>query len=221
MTDNRIITAVEVTNGAEPDGKQLPALIEKTTDNGFKVNEVIGDMAYVSEDNLKVCEDKEITLYAKTNIAVSAAANRLEEGFCFNKDAGLIQCPGGKLATSVGKRKAENGNTYLTYYFGENKCKNCALKNKCCVGLSKGKTYTMTQPSKKNKERLEFESTEEFNEKLKIRHRIEEKNGEMKTAHGMDRADPTGLIAMRLQAYLTAFVVNVKRITKMTAKTSA
>ncbi len=154
MTDNRIITAVEVTNGAEPDGKQLPALIEKTTKNGFEVNEVIGDMAYVSEDNLKVCEDKEITLYAKTNIAVSAAANRLEEGFCFNKDAGLIQCPGGKLATSVGKRKAENGNTYLTYYFGENKCKNCALKNKCRVGLSKGKTYTMTQPSERTKNGL-------------------------------------------------------------------
>ena len=41
---------------------------------------------------------------------------------------------------------------------------------------------------------------------------VEEKNGEMKTTHGFRRADSVGLIAMRLQAYLTAVVVNMKRI---------
>ncbi len=60
--------------------------------------------------------------------------------------------------------------------------------------------------------RLYFESSEEFKKKLEVRHRIEEKNGEMKTAHGFHRADSVGLIAMRLQAYLTAVVVNMKRI---------
>lgn len=60
--------------------------------------------------------------------------------------------------------------------------------------------------------RLEFENSEAFKKKLEVRHRIEEKNGEMKTAHGFRRADSVGLIAMRLQAYLTAIVVNMKRI---------
>ena len=40
----------------------------------------------------------------------------------------------------------------------------------------------------------------------------EEKNGEMKTAHGFQRADSVGKFAMQLQAYLTAVVVNMKRI---------
>ena len=35
----------------------------------------------------------------------------------------------------------------------------------------------------------------------------------MKTAHGFRRADSTGLVAKRLQAYFTAMVVNTKRIT--------
>ena len=48
---------------------------------------------------------------------------------------------------------------------------------------------------------------------MRIRHRIEEKNGEMKIAHGYRRADSVGISAMRLQAYLTAMVVNMKRIT--------
>ena len=34
----------------------------------------------------------------------------------------------------------------------------------------------------------------------------------MKTAHGFQRADSVGKLAMRLQAYITAIVVNMKRI---------
>lgn len=60
--------------------------------------------------------------------------------------------------------------------------------------------------------RYSFENSEEFNKKLEVRHRVEEKNGEMKTAHGFQRADSVGMVAMRLQAYLTAVVVNMKRI---------
>ncbi|MFR6171900.1 MAG: hypothetical protein ACLUJN_10365 [Blautia sp.] len=54
-------------------------------------------MAYVNDDNLETCEE-EIVLLARTNTAVAATANgRFEEGFCFNKDAGMLQCPAGKL----------------------------------------------------------------------------------------------------------------------------
>ena len=216
MTEERIITAVKVTDGAQPDGNQLTELIDKTISNGVKVDEVIGDMAYVSDDNLLNCEERNVTLYAKTNAAVSASAkSELEPGFWFNKDAGLLQCPAGEMATRAEKRKSENGNTYLNYYFSKVKCRKCPFEEKCRVGKSKGKTYSITQVSEKNKKRLDFEETEVFNNKLKIRHRIEEKNGEMKTTHGLSRADSTGLVAMRLQAYLTAFTVNVKRIVSL------
>ena len=49
MSEERIITAIEVTPGGEPDGKQLPVLIEKAEENGVKIKEILGDMAYVSE----------------------------------------------------------------------------------------------------------------------------------------------------------------------------
>lgn len=76
-------------------------------------------------------------------------------------------------------------------------------------------SYSITQVSEKNKARLEFESSEGFQERMKIRHRIEEKNGELKEAHGLRRADSRGLFAMQLQMYFTAFVANIKRITKL------
>lgn len=217
MTEERLIAGISVTHGGAPDGPELPGLIEKAQKNGIKVTEVIGDMAYVSDENLETCGE-EITLIARTNTAVAAAANgRLEEGFCFNKDAGMLQCPAGELATHVEKRAAQNGNTYLRYVFSKVKCRKCPLKENCHVGksTSKVRSYSITQASQKNQERLEFEASEMFKERMKIRHRIEEKNGELKEAHGLRRADSRGLFAMCLQMYFTAFTANVKRIVKL------
>ena len=177
MTEERLIAGISVTDGGAPDGQELPKLIEKAKENGIKVTEVIGDMAYVSDDNLKVCGE-EITLIARTNTAVVAVANgNLEEGFCFNKDAGRLQCPAGELSMRVEKRPAKNGNIYLRYIFSKVKCRKCPQRENCRVGKSNSKerSYSITQASEKNLERLKFEESEYFQERIKIRHRIEEK----------------------------------------------
>ena len=86
------------------------------------------------------------------------------------------------------------------------------MRENCKIGKSKSHTYSVAQVNEIHKTRLDFENSEEFADKMRIRHRIEEKNGEMKTAHGFRRADSVGLVAMRLQVYITAIVVNMKRI---------
>lgn len=214
MSDDRIITGIEITDGSKPDGAQLPTLLDKSKRNGVSVSEIVGDMAYVSDENLSVCKENNVELYARTNSAVAAAANtQLEEGFNYNKDAHMLQCPVGHLAMRVEKRNAANGNTYRNYCFSTKKCKACPMRETCRVGKSKCHTYSVTCVNSSHKARLEFENSEEFTNKMRIRHRIEEKNGEMKTAHGFRRADSVGISAMRLQAYFTAIVVNMKRIT--------
>lgn len=213
MSDDRIITGIEVTDGAQNDGKQLPKLIEKSKKNGVDVKDVVGDMAYVSDDNLAACEKENVTLYARTNSAVAAAANNeLDEGFTYNKDAHTLQCPAGDLAMNTYKKQGGSGNTHYTFTFSKKKCKGCPLFDECKIKKGQQFSYSFTEPNQEHKARLEFESTEEFSKKLEVRHRIEEKNGEMKTAHGFQRADSVGKFAMQLQAYLTAVVVNMKRI---------
>ena len=97
MTEERLIAGISVTHGGAPDGPELPGLIEKAQKNGIKVTEVIGDMAYVSDDNLETCGE-EITLIARTNTAVVAAANgRLEEGFVLIKMQGCCNVRLGSL----------------------------------------------------------------------------------------------------------------------------
>ena len=213
MTEERLIAGINVTDGGAPDGQELPGLIEKAQKNGIKVTEVLGDMAYVSDDNLKACGE-DIKLIARTNTAVAAANGRLDEGFSFNKDAGMLQCPAGELATRVEKRASTNGNTYLRYVFSKVKCRKCPQRENCRVGRgkSKEKSYSITQASEKNLERLKFEESEYFQERMKIRDWIEEKKGELKEAHGLRRADSRELFAMKLQMYFTVFTANVKRI---------
>lgn len=92
-------------------------------------NYVIGDMAYVSEENLETCGE-EITLIARTNTAVAAAAQaELDERFSFNKDAKMLQCPAGELAMRVDKRNAKNGNQYHSYIFSTKNVKNVRCGN--------------------------------------------------------------------------------------------
>lgn len=89
MSDDRIITGIEVTDGAQPDGLQLPELIEKSKKNGVDIKEIIGDMAYVGDDNLGVCEKEGVTLYSRTDSVVAAAANtELEEDLEKSFDSG-------------------------------------------------------------------------------------------------------------------------------------
>lgn len=214
MTEERIITGIEVTSGEAPDGKQLETLVEKSKKNGIEVKEVIGDMAYVSKDNLEYCGD-EIELIAKSNPVIAGLAVPKNDGFEFNKDAGTMQCPAGELSIRTHKKELESGNAYYRYSFSKRKCKNCPLNDSCPAVRKSENTYNITILNEQNKARLEFEQTDKFNKRLAIRYRIEEKNGELKQAHGLRRADSTGLVSMRLQMYFSAFTVNIKRIVKV------
>ena len=79
----------------------------------------------------------------------------------------------------------------------------------------KKKTYTITIEEKHEDPHKDFEKTEYFKKKIKERYKIEAKNGELKQAHGFDRCKYMGLFGMKLQAGLSAFVVNIKRMIKL------
>lgn len=215
MTEERLITGIGVTSGEASDGYMLKPLVEQSKSNGIEFKEILGDTAYSSIENIKYCDGEKITLIAKSNPVIANAAEPKNDGFEYNKDAGLMQCPAGELSMRVHKRQGKYDNQYFIYDFSKKICQKCPYADKCRVGRSKTKTYCVTITSQRNRERLDFEKSEYFNERLKIRYRIEEKNGELKQAHGLRTADSTGLDAMRLQAYFTAFAVNIKRIIKL------
>ena len=69
--------------------------------------------------------------------------------------------------------------------------------------------------SETHQKAIKYEMTEHFRLRKKERYKIEAKNFEMKQSHGLSRCKYMGLFGMKMQSYMTAFVVNTKRIVRV------
>lgn len=226
MTEDRIITGIEVTTGEAPDGKYLENLVKKSKQTGIEVKEVIGDKAYSGRDNLKYGKKEDIKIISRMNSVISRAG-KLTEGFEYIKDADMLRCPAGHLAIDKIYRNEcykERGirNATVEYKFDENNCKECPYKDKCKLTKQKHKTYMISLNSDIHKEQHEFQGTDYFKNKLRYeRYKIEAKNNELKKAHGLGKAKSVGLSMMRVQTYLTCITANIKRILKLMEQQTA
>ena len=73
-----------------------------------------------------------------------------------------------------------------------------------------------TEKKNKNKEVwIELKRTQEYRAGKKERYKIERKFGEAKTNHGLRRCRSVGRLRYAIQAYLTAIVLNLKRMVKL------
>ena len=217
ITEERVITAIEVTTGEVSDGKYLETLVEKSKKNAIQVKEVLADAAYSSKENLEYMEKEDITAVTPLNPIVLNGGKRETEGFEYNKDAGQMRCPAGHLSVRKARtgKKNQKKNQSLTYYFEIEKCKRCPLRNGCYKPGAKSKTYSLTIKSETHQKAIDYQKTDEFKDKKKQRYKIEAKNAELKQSHGFQKCKFTGLFGMKIQAYVTAIVVNSKRIVKL------
>lgn len=214
ITDERMNTGLEVTTGRAADTKILETLVEKSQKNGIDVEEVLGDKAYSSKDNIDYCNANNIKLVSRLNTVVSNGNSRDDEFIC-NKDAGTMQCPEGHLAMRCDIRKGKYDNQYYTYCFSMKKCRKCVRYATCCKSGAKTKTHSITVIGGTRGKQQEFEESEYFKERIKERYKIEAKNAELKQVHGLTRCKYMGLFGMKIQMYFSAFVVNVKRIIRL------
>lgn len=216
MSEERIITAATITSGEAFDGSELITLVDKTEKAGLGVNEVIADTAYSTLENLKDAEEKEYQLVSKLNPSI-IKGTRSKDEFFFNKDAGTMQCPAGHLAIGhrIDKRGNSKKNPQKKYFFDVDKCKQCPQRFGCYKAGAKYKTYSITIKSDYHQKQADFQNTEEFKKRFKVRYKIEAKNSELKNIHGYNQCDSAGLANMQLQGAVSIFAVNLKRIIKL------
>ena len=189
ITEERLITAIEVTTGEVSDGKYLKTLVEKSKKNGIEVKEVLADAAYSSKENLGYMEQENITAVTPLNPIVLNGGKREVEGFEYNKDAGQMRCPAGHLSVRKARtgKKNQKTNQSLTYYFEIEKCKHCPLRDGCYRPGAKSKTYSMTLKSDIHQKAIDYQKTNEFKDRKKQRYKIEAKNAELKQSHGFQK----------------------------------
>lgn len=208
-TEERIITAVTVDNGAYVDGTNFDELIEITRKAGLRIEEVYGDKAYFRKPIL----DKIKEIEAKPYIPVSESVYRIdEEKFCYNKDSDEWFCSEGNKTVSRKHTKRKNGKETYKYYFEKEKCRNCSRRNECITEKKVGRVLEVGINAPEFYEYSQAQKSEEFKEKYKKRACQEGKNGEMKNFHGLNCARGYSRRSMSIQAKLTALAVNLKRI---------
>ena len=77
---------------------------------------------------------------------------------------------------------------------------------------TKSKTYTLTIKSNLHQEQLDFENSDAFREKSRMRYRIEQKNSELKNRYGLKKSMSNGLFGMTIQSASTVFIANMRKI---------
>jgi transposase len=213
--DEQLITALEVTNGNAADTKSFENIIDKTLETGIEVIEIIGDTAYSGKSNLQYSKDKNIKLISKLNPRVGSI-EKFDNYVFFNKDAGTYECKNGCLAAMQKSGNLRSGGQKIEFNFRSLDCKNCTYFKKC-VG-EKTKPFRRVYSSEMAKiydEQKVFQETDYFKERYRRRPIIEGKNADLKQNYGLKRTHGTGLFSMKVQAFLTAFTANARKITRL------
>jgi len=217
MTEERIVVSATVTTGEKPDGKELKKLVNKAREAGVQVESVIGDAAYSEKNNIEFCREEGIDLVSRLSKTVTHGNERSSGEFEFNKDADRYVCKQGHMSIKKSvngkkRREAEGSQMVETYFFDVEKCKVCPQKEGCYKEGARTKSYSVTIKSHTHQAHEDYQNTEEFKEKAKVRYMIEAKNSELKSSHGYDKTKYSGLFGMEMQSAVTLFTVNLKRI---------
>ena len=209
VPEERIITALDVQDGAYVDGTNFKNLYEQTKACGIEIKEGYGDKGYFRKHILDILEEEKI----ESIIPVSESVYRLDESrYKYNKDSDQWFCDYGNYTISKKKITRKDGRRLLDYRFEKEICRNCPNRKECIKGKNIGKKLLIGLNTPEFYEYSQRAKDPEFLEKYKKRASHEWKNGEMKRFHGLDRAKGYGLKSMRTQAKLTALAVNLKRI---------
>jgi transposase len=220
IAEERIITAVNVYDGAYVDGTGYEALYNRTKECGIKIAKAYGDKAYFRQQIIEFLEKEKVDIY----IPVSQSVYKMDESrFTYNKDSDQWYCTMGNYTVrkkSIKKKKRGEEYNFLRYYFEREKCRNCPIRKECEKSERSAKVLEISVNTPKFYEYSQREKTEEFKQEYKKRTCHEGKNGEMKTRHGMGRARGYGLRSMQTQAKLTALAVNLKRIANLVSSFS-
>lgn len=206
-----VIVDVDLTTGQGSEGKQLPQQIERIEENiGKSVKTITADSAYAYTSNYALLEQRRIEAIIPPQTERTRSRRIPIRRFKHDAKNKIVRCPCGRIL----RRSSRDGNGWI-YRANPKDCRGCRLRHRCISKTARARTILITD----NYESLlrARRRRRDWDEKLCClyrRHRwqIEGRHGEAKTGHGLRRAVRRGLANVAIQVYLTAAVMNLKRL---------
>ena len=206
-----VIVDVDITTGQQSEGSQLPDQIKRIESNtGKKIKTVSADSGYAHGKNYEHLEEKNIDAIIPPQKEQSKPRHLPARRFKYDAKNKIVKCPAGKILT----RRTENKQGWI-YRSTAKDCCNCALRKRCLGDNTKSRTimisngYEAMLRARRRRRKPDKKFIETYS---RHRWKIEGMHGEAKTQHGLRRAVRRGLANVSIQAYLTAVVINLKRL---------
>ena len=137
--------------------------------------------------------------------------------FSYDAQHDVVRCPAGKILTR--RYRSQHGWVYRARAAA---CKACDLRKRCVPPSVRARSVCIKDGycSLLRARRCKEKGWSEHRQEAYHRHRwkVEGIHGEAKCQHGLRRAVRRGLSNLRIQAYLTAAVMNLKRLANHAAR---
>jgi transposase len=205
-----VVVDVEVTTGEESEGKQLLEQLERVEANtGKPAGRVTADGSYAHAANYAALEERKVEAVIPPRQARTGKGLPLVR-FKYDERHDLVRCPAGRKL-----RRASHGKSGWWYRSSVKDCGTCPLRARCLPGKATVRTVVIVDgyPALLRARRKRLRWDDRLYE-MYVRHRwrVEGVHGVAKTQHGLRRAVRRGLSNVRIQSFLTAAVMNLKRL---------
>lgn len=202
-TTSGVITAVDVTAPAEPDGEHVKSLVEQTAQRtACPVDQALGDTAYSSGKAIKQANDAEVELVTKM---ASAPKDRFGPAdFQVSDDGKTAHCPAGIVSEQV--KRQDDG---FVHIWPSESCGSCSMKSRCTKVSARNLRVPANFHDRRQRER--YAQSEEGRRLLRQRIAVEHAIGRLKN-RGAGTARYFGAAKTRAQWLWTAAVLNLSLV---------
>ena len=214
-----VIVDVAVTTGEDSEGEQLPDQldrIEANTDRPLKT--VTTDAGYAHSRNYMVAENRGIDAIIPPQSENRKPKRIPMRRFKYDGKQKVVRCPGRKVL-----RRSSYNSKHWVYRARATDCRACSLRSRCFSEKGSARTIVVSHGYESllraRRRRVRWNSYE-FELYNRHRWRAEGAHGEAKTQHGLGRAVRRGLWNVAIQSYLTAAVMNLKRLAAVASRSS-
>lgn len=207
----QIIVDVSVTSGDAPEEHELIGQIERIERTlAVHVSQVTADRRYGIAANYHALEVRGTDAVIVPQTVYERGRSISKSEFKYDETTKSLQCPAGKWLHPKGRLGRET-----VYRSRSADCKKCPLRERCLSAKVKQRTVRIPDGySALLRARLRHASRASPDRYTLGRHRyqVEGIHGEAKTQHGLRRAVRRRKWNVEIQVYLTAAVINLKRL---------
>lgn len=207
-----VIVDVAVTTGEASEGKYLPQQIDRIQANTSKrITTITADRGYAHSHNYGMLEERRIHAVIPPPKVRTSRQCIAARHFKYDHKHKIVRCPKGRKLRATGRCDT----AARVYRSKAGDCGHCVLRERCFPITAKIRVIRIAdRQDALIRARRRHAQGNPLDRRLYNRHRwrVEGIHGEAKTQHGLRRAVRRGLANVAIQAYLTAVVMNLKRL---------